>query len=102
MMRQARPDAVLLDILMQGRDGFDVLREMKDDPDLVDIPVIMISGAGQAYVEQIGLSTFAVARKDRLTIEQVTAILRAVLSSMSPDYLSYGTTAPGRPRVPAG
>lgn len=36
-------DAVLLDILMPGLDGFDVLSEMKNDPQLWDVPVIVVS-----------------------------------------------------------
>lgn len=36
-------DAVLLDILMPGLDGFDVLRALKADEKLRDIPVIVIS-----------------------------------------------------------
>ena len=37
-------DLVLLDILMPGLDGIEVLERMKHDPDLLHIPVIMISG----------------------------------------------------------
>ncbi len=37
-------DLVLLDILMPGLDGIEVLERMKQDPDLLHIPVIMISG----------------------------------------------------------
>ena len=41
---RARPcDAVLLDILMPGMDGFDVLRALKEDEALRDIPVIVVS-----------------------------------------------------------
>jgi CheY-like chemotaxis protein len=102
LMRQVLPDAVLLDILMHGKDGFEVLREMKGDPDLADTPVIMVSGAGQPSAKLAYPSRLSVVRKGRLTIEQITAVLRAVLSSMPPDYLSHGTTAPGRPRAPVG
>ena len=44
MLRSERFDLVLLDILMPEVDGFQVLREMKDDAKLRDIPVIVISG----------------------------------------------------------
>ena len=37
-------DAVLLDIVMPEVDGFDVLKSLKSDPRLRDIPVIVISG----------------------------------------------------------
>lgn len=41
--RELRPDVILLDIEMEGKDGFAVLQELKADPDLQDIPVIFIS-----------------------------------------------------------
>jgi phosphoserine phosphatase RsbU/P len=37
-------DLVLLDVMMPGLDGYEVLREMKADPHLREVPVIMISG----------------------------------------------------------
>ena len=43
MLRDQSFDLVLLDILMPEVDGFQVLREMKDDVALRDIPVIVIS-----------------------------------------------------------
>jgi signal transduction histidine kinase/CheY-like chemotaxis protein len=41
--RRLQPAAILLDILMPGRDGEDVLRELKSDPATSGIPVIVIS-----------------------------------------------------------
>jgi len=38
-----RPGLVLLDINMPRKNGFEVLSEMKDDPDLRTIPVIMLT-----------------------------------------------------------
>jgi len=38
------PDVVLLDVVMPGLDGIEVLERMKADPRLLHIPVIMISG----------------------------------------------------------
>lgn len=44
MARAERPELVLLDLEMPGMDGFETLRALKDDPDLVSIPVIVLSG----------------------------------------------------------
>ena len=43
LARQQRPDLISLDVLMPGMDGWEVLSRIKADPDLSDIPVIMIS-----------------------------------------------------------
>lgn len=38
-----RPDVVLLDVRMPGLDGWDVLRQMRDDPDLARVPVVVFT-----------------------------------------------------------
>jgi signal transduction histidine kinase/DNA-binding response OmpR family regulator len=43
--REAHPHVITLDVLMPGMDGWSVLRELKADPKLAAIPVIMITMA---------------------------------------------------------
>ncbi len=38
-----RPDLILLDVMMPGIDGFEVCRRLRADPDLANIPVIMVT-----------------------------------------------------------
>jgi len=40
-MRKSRPDAIILDVIMPGQDGWSVLREIKSDQALCNIPVIL-------------------------------------------------------------
>ncbi|HCM15616.1 MAG TPA: hypothetical protein DHW79_06695 [Candidatus Cloacimonas sp.] len=42
---QIRPDLLLLDIMMPGFSGYDVLECIKQDPQVADIPIIMITAA---------------------------------------------------------
>lgn len=43
-MRQDKPDLVLLDVMMSSiLDGLNTCHEMQEDPDLEDIPLIMVS-----------------------------------------------------------
>ncbi len=43
-IRKARPDVVLMDVLVQGKETFSLLREMRRDEELARIPVVMTSG----------------------------------------------------------
>ena len=39
-----RPDIILLDLLMPSMDGLEVLRELKENPETMSIPVIILTG----------------------------------------------------------
>jgi CheY-like chemotaxis protein len=43
LARQLRPDVITLDVLMPGMDGWTVLQQLKADPELASIPVVMMS-----------------------------------------------------------
>jgi signal transduction histidine kinase/DNA-binding response OmpR family regulator len=55
--RRDRPAAILLDVLLPGLDGWDVLRRLKADPDLAGIPVLMITVVDQ---REVGLALGAI------------------------------------------
>src|SRR4030042_3872549 len=46
-MRNDKPDLVLLDIIMPKLGGFEVMERMRQDKELKNIPVIIISNSGQ-------------------------------------------------------
>jgi CheY-like chemotaxis protein len=41
MIPEARPDLVLLDVMMPGLDGFEVCRQLKKNPAAADIPILL-------------------------------------------------------------
>lgn len=46
-VKEARPDLVLLDLILPGIDGFEVLAKLKSDPVTSVIPVIILSNLDQ-------------------------------------------------------
>lgn len=47
LKRGSRPRVVLLDLMMPNMDGWQLAREMRRDPELSDIPIIVITAAGR-------------------------------------------------------
>ena len=47
LIKEKKPDLLLLDIIMPIKGGFEVLEEMQKDENLKDVPVIIISNSGQ-------------------------------------------------------
>ncbi len=43
LARKHRPDAITLDILLPGQDGWEILKELKDDPATQEIPVLIVT-----------------------------------------------------------
>ena len=59
-IRAVQPDLVLLDLILPGIDGFEVLSKMKEDTALAPIPVIILSNLGQREDVEKGLKLGAV------------------------------------------
>jgi CheY-like chemotaxis protein len=50
--RDSRPDIVLADVVMPGKNGYDVCQTIKSDPSLAHIPVLLLTGTFEAFDEQ--------------------------------------------------
>lgn len=51
-VQEQKPDLVLLDVMMPGMDGFAVCQQLRQDSDLDDIPIIMLSARKDARSRQ--------------------------------------------------
>ncbi len=59
-IKSEEPDLILLDLILPGIDGFEVLSRMRGDPALAVIPVIILSNLGQKEDVEKGLKLGAV------------------------------------------
>ena len=74
LARENNPDLILLDIMMPGMSGFEVIGKLKESGDLCKIPVIFITGLDSAEDEEKGLQLGAV---DYITKPFNKAIVKA-------------------------
>ena len=62
VIRDARPDLVILDVMLPGKSGMDILRELRESEGLCDLPVLMLTARGQSrdreMAEKAGVSRF--------------------------------------------
>ncbi len=63
--RAEKPDLIILDIIMPDMDGFTVCEQLKSDPNLSDVPVMMLT----SFAERKGETSLAVTRGMMLEAE---------------------------------
>lgn len=56
MLAQSRPDLMILDVMMPRKNGFEVCTEVRADPALSDLPIILLSAKGREAEIAKGLS----------------------------------------------
>ncbi|UWR24968.1 response regulator [Sulfitobacter sp. S223] len=55
VIRAARPDLVILDVMLPGKTGFEILAELRRDESLKGMPVLMLTARGQARDREMAL-----------------------------------------------
>ncbi len=55
LIEKERPDLIILDLMLPGMSGIDVCRKLKENPDLKDIPVIMVTAKSEEVDVVVGL-----------------------------------------------
>ncbi len=54
-VRREKPDLILLDLMMPDMDGWEVFQQVKDDPELQEIPVVVVTAKAQSIDKVLGL-----------------------------------------------
>ncbi|MHB8627940.1 MAG: ATP-binding response regulator [Aggregatilineales bacterium] len=84
-LRDRIPDLVLLDLIMPGMDGMDLLAHMQAAPSLATVPVILISSNDERS-EQRTESHIVVRHRDGLYPVEVLNCLSSIVSNIKPRY----------------
>jgi DNA-binding response OmpR family regulator len=58
-IRRTRPDALLLDIMLPGEDGYSFCRHLRDDPRTAGLPIVILSARAMAVEVQRGYDSGA-------------------------------------------
>lgn len=80
-VKKQTPDLLLLDIMLPGKSGFEILEEMQKDEKLKKVPVVMLSNLGQdedvQRALQLGAKEFLI--KTDVKLEDVAQTVRKYL-----------------------
>jgi DNA-binding response OmpR family regulator len=78
---EIKPDLVLLDIILPGMDGFEVLKKKQENKEISEIPVIVLSNLGQKEeIDQgikLGAKDYLI--KAHFTLDEVSAKVKQIL-----------------------
>ncbi len=96
-LRSGKPDALLLDIMMPGKDGFAIMQEMQDSADTSEIPVIVLSALRLENYQERGILTGL----PEIVAREIPGdlLLKLIEEQTSPDGAASAPEKAARPRV---
>ena len=83
MIRNRKPDIILMDLIMPGMDGFQVLAEKSRDQSISGIPVIVISARDPIGEPMLG-NTLSISQSSGFTVANLMDCLQALSDVLSP------------------
>lgn len=81
MKRKVKIDLVLLDLMLPGVDGFEVLKTIRKDKDMANVPVIVFSNLSEKkdidHAKELGISEFMV--KSNFSLDELTKKVESLI-----------------------
>jgi len=95
LVKEHRPDVILLDWMIENLSGIEVCRQLRREPETSNIPIIMLTARGEEEDKIRGLDTGAddyVTKpfSPRELIARVKAVLRRVRPALAGEKLAFG------------
>jgi CheY-like chemotaxis protein len=80
LVREVQPDVVILDLLMPGRNGLEVLRELRSDERLTATAVVVLTAQPASVEDAIRAGASSVMIKP-VTVDEINAAVEHVLAA---------------------
>lgn len=95
LVKEHRPDVVLLDWMIENLSGIEVCRQLRRSPDTANIPIIMLTARGEEEDKirglEIGADDYVTKPfSPRELIARVKAVLRRVRPALAGEKLAFG------------
>ncbi|MGE5180462.1 MAG: response regulator [Acidobacteriota bacterium] len=100
-LHAARPDAILLDMMMPGMNGRQFLQALRDDPAYAQVPVLIMTAVHGLEVNQSAIGASEVVEKPFNIEELLNKVALAVYRSRDADRLNHAPFAPVAAEPPA-
>ena len=80
-IKDTKPQLVLLDVILPGMDGFDILKQTKENTETALIPIIMLTNLGQDNEVKKGLDMGAedYIIKAHFTVDEIVEKVRSII-----------------------
>jgi CheY-like chemotaxis protein len=103
LVRDRQPSAVLLDLLMPGMDGFEVVEALRADPETKSVPVVILTSKSmtQQDKERLQGRITYVARKTEFDLSGLAGLLRWASTSRQSPSSESGSSESGSSESPS-
>ncbi|MEA3403001.1 MAG: response regulator [Armatimonadota bacterium] len=87
VLKEQRPDIIVLDVAMPRLSGWDVLREIQDDPETADIPVLMLTAraedADKARGWELGVTWY---QTKPFELDELALVIERILATVDDEW----------------